>query len=408
MYGDGVLTRRFGRTEQQVSVFSCGGMRYQYKWQDQSLDQIPADAQRNLEATIRRAIELGVNHIETARGYGSSERQLGVILPQLPRDQVLVQTKVSPKPDAGAFKKDFEDSLRRLRLDYVDFFSLHGINNMEVLDWALRPGGCFEMAQRLREQGKCRFVGFSTHGDTETILEAIRFGSASTGQGFDYVNLHWYFIFQRHWPAIIEARARDLGVFIISPSDKGGRLYKPPPRLVQLCEPLSPMVFNDLFCLSHPEVHTLSLGAARPSDFDEHLQALPLLEKASETLEPILERLGAAMQSATGSRDPESILRGLPRWQDTPQNYNLPIILWLRNLAAGWGLEEYAKWRFNTLTNAGHWFAGNKPGSEAEVDDAALLAVLGGHSRREEIPELLRDAVRRLAGEAQKRLSEGG
>jgi len=52
--------------------------------------------QTESEATIRRAIEVGINHIETARGYGTSEMQLGQILPTFPRDQLIVQTKVNP------------------------------------------------------------------------------------------------------------------------------------------------------------------------------------------------------------------------------------------------------------------------------------------------------------------------
>ena len=56
-----------------MPVFSCGGMRYQFKWQDVAPSEIPKDNQANLEATIHRALELGINHIETARGYGTSE-----------------------------------------------------------------------------------------------------------------------------------------------------------------------------------------------------------------------------------------------------------------------------------------------------------------------------------------------
>src|SRR5438067_636238 len=89
--------RRFGRTELQMPVISCGGMRYQYKWQDVQPGEIPADNQANLEATIHRAVELGINHIETARGYGTSEMQLGNVLPKLPREKIIVQTKVGPK-----------------------------------------------------------------------------------------------------------------------------------------------------------------------------------------------------------------------------------------------------------------------------------------------------------------------
>jgi predicted aldo/keto reductase-like oxidoreductase len=82
-----------------------------------------------------------------------------------------------------------------------------------------------------------------------------------------------------------------MGVFIIIPSNKGGLLYQPSEKLVNLCSPLSPMVFNYLFSLSHPQVHTLSIGAAKPSDFNEHLKTLNLLDKSEEILHPILQNL---------------------------------------------------------------------------------------------------------------------
>src|ERR1051325_10924311 len=134
--------RRFGRTELPMPVISCGGMRYQFKWQDVDPREIPADNQRNLEACIHRALELGINHIETARGYGSSEMQLGKILPTLPRDKMMVQTKLSPKATAAEFLQNFETSMKYLRLDYVDLLSLHGINNRQLLDWSLMKNGC--------------------------------------------------------------------------------------------------------------------------------------------------------------------------------------------------------------------------------------------------------------------------
>src|SRR5467141_3378346 len=88
--------RRFGRTELAMPVFSCGGMRFQFKRQDVDPNDVPPENQQNLEATIHRAFELGINHFETARGYGSSEMQLGRVLPTLPRDQIIVQTKIAP------------------------------------------------------------------------------------------------------------------------------------------------------------------------------------------------------------------------------------------------------------------------------------------------------------------------
>src|SRR5437879_502945 len=125
--------RRFGRTELRMPVFSCGGMRYQHKWQDIPESEVPPDNQANLEAVIHRAIELGINHIETARGYGSSEMQLGKVLPALPREKIIVQTKVAPMASTKEFIKTFNQSMKYLRLEHVDLLSLHGIKNRDHL-----------------------------------------------------------------------------------------------------------------------------------------------------------------------------------------------------------------------------------------------------------------------------------
>lgn len=207
--------RRFGKTGLRMPVFSCGGMRYQHKWQDTPLEEIPADNQSNLEATVRRAIELGINHIETARGYGTSEMQLGRILPSLPREELIVQTKVAPMATAGEFLRTFDRSMDYLGLDHVDLLSLHGINHRQHLTWSLQKGGCLDAARKLQQEGRVRHVGFSTHATTDIIVEAVESG------GFDYINVHWYFVNDLNWPAIEAASRRDMGVFIISPNDKG-------------------------------------------------------------------------------------------------------------------------------------------------------------------------------------------
>ncbi|MDD5198644.1 MAG: aldo/keto reductase [Terrimicrobiaceae bacterium] len=199
-------------------------MRFQNSWTDAKPEDIPADGQANLEATIRRALEIGINHIETARGYGSSEMQLGRILPTLPREKIVVQTKVSPRARPREFLETFETSMAMLKLDRVDLLSLHGINTDELLDWSLRKGGCLEAVRRLQREGRVGHVGFSTHGSKRLIIEAIESGE------FDYVNLHWYWVNDINWPAIQAATRQDMGVFIISPNDKGGKLYEPPAK----------------------------------------------------------------------------------------------------------------------------------------------------------------------------------
>jgi uncharacterized protein len=389
--------RRFGRTELKMPVFSCGGMRYQHKWQDIPMSEIPDENQLNLKATISRSLEVGITHIETARFYGSSEVQLGQILPKLNRKDFIFQTKVAPVADPQEFRQTFELCLSRLNLEYVDLLGLHGINDLTTFDYSIRSGGCWDVAKQLQAEGKVRSIGFSTHGPTDIIVKAIETDK------FDYVNLHWYYINQTNWAAVEAATRHDMGVFIISPTNKGGLLNQPSAKLVELCQPLSPIVFNNLFCLSHPQIHTLSVGAAKPSDFDEHLKTLPLLARAAELLPPIIDRLERAATEKLGAEWVNTWKQGLPAHTDTPGDINMHTILWLRNLAIAYDMVEYGKMRYNLLENGGHWFPGSKASNVKDLDFSDCL-VNSPHAAK--IPDLLWDADQLLGGVEVKRLSQ--
>lgn len=387
-----MIYRRFGKTGLEVPVLSAGFMRAMHSWGQVLSAGIPAASQANMEGIVSRALELGINHFETARGYGTSEEQLGRALKRIARrDSFLLQTKIQPTNDPAVFRTDFLDSLQRLGVERVDLLALHGINDYRGLWQSCRPGGCLAMARDLQRQGLAGCIGFSGHGSLPVILAAIRHEADG---GFDYLNLHWYYIYQVNTPALVEASARDMGVFIISPTDKGGMLQTPPAQLMELCRPLTPMAFNDLYCLTRPEVQTISIGAARSTDFDLHVEAVSRHDLQGDLLREIDPRCRQAMKEASGHERPEGLWHLLPPWDRTPGLINIPFILWLHNLARGWGLVEYARKRYAHLGRDVKWVPGNNGAAVRRYD----LARIADKAGIEEVAlvEILEEAHRLL------------
>ncbi len=347
-----------------MPLLSLGMMRSMHSWKRCAAEEIDPRNQLDLEHLVRRALELGIIHLETARGYGTSEEQLGQILRHVPRHRYILQTKVAPQDDPDRFRANVLDSMARLGQDRLDLLAVHGLNDYRSLWQVCRPGGCLAAARRLQAEGRVGWIGFSGHGSTRVILAAVRHQEDG---GFDYLNLHWYTIFQRHTPVLEEARRRDLGVFIISPTDKGGMLQTPPPLLEDLSTPLSPMQFNDLFCLQREEIHTISVGAARPADFRAHLDALAHLDDHALTGR-IYGRWEQCMLQRTGHRRPDSLWDRFPSWDETPGYINIPLILWLGNLARGWDLLAYSRQRYRKLGQDMPWVPGNDAGQINRYD----------------------------------------
>jgi L-galactose dehydrogenase len=145
-----------GRTGLQVSVagLGCGG--------PSRLGQATGKTEQESIVVVRQALDLGINLIDTAEAYGT-ESIVGKALEGVRRDQVVIATKkILPSSDqtdpVGELKRGLEQSLRRLRTDYVDIYFLHGVRP-EQYPYAYDT--FVPVLQRMRDEGKLRAVGIT-------------------------------------------------------------------------------------------------------------------------------------------------------------------------------------------------------------------------------------------------------
>ena len=104
--------------------------------------RIPPVPEEKALATGLRAFECGINHFETAKGYGTSEVLFGKIVKLLPREKIVLTTKAVPGPGgADGMRKDIDQSLALMGVSFIDNFDLHGINTEVLFGHAFRRGG---------------------------------------------------------------------------------------------------------------------------------------------------------------------------------------------------------------------------------------------------------------------------
>ena len=392
--------RRFGRTNLKMPVLSLGGMRFQKSWDEINSSEISQKEQKKVENILNLANKYGFSHIETAKYYGTSEVQLGMGFKSIDKIPKIIQTKIPPNHDPKIFEEQLLQSFEKLQVKKIDLLSIHGINTSEHLHQAIREGGCLDILRNFQKENLIGHIGFSTHGESSLIEKTI------ITNFFDYVNLHWYFINQTNSKVIDLAHKYDLGVFIISPTDKGGHLHTPSKKMLELCNPLHPIIFNDLFCLRNKKIHTISVGIAKEKDFDLHLEAVSLLSESDQYIPKILNRLQEESINTLGEEWYQSWERNLPNWQNTPGGINIPVLLWLSNLLDTFDLEEFARSRYQLLGNGSHWFPGNNANLiDIDVFESQLLHVLGRHIKPKKVIRKLRVLKEKFGEKSLSRLS---
>jgi aryl-alcohol dehydrogenase-like predicted oxidoreductase len=159
-------TRNLGRTGYAVGIFSLGGQ--------------AAVEQPNNEAAavaiVERALDLGINYIDTAARYGGddrwSQRYIGKVMKQR-RREVFLATKTHDRTRDGSMKL-LEESLQLLQTDHLDLWQVHNLTRMEQVEAIFQPGGAVEALTEAREQGIVRHIGVTGHADPAVLMETIR------------------------------------------------------------------------------------------------------------------------------------------------------------------------------------------------------------------------------------------
>jgi predicted aldo/keto reductase-like oxidoreductase len=280
-----VQQRRLGRLGHQSSVLIYGAAALG------EADQDTADA------SIRLALDAGINHFDVAASYGDAELRLGPWMPEI-RDRIFLATKTGLRDRDEAWAQ-INRSLERLRTDHVDLIQVHAVGDLPELDLVTRPGGSLEAVVRAREEGLAGAVGITGHGHDApaTHTEALaRFPFDTVLSPLNWVLAQDPAYLAAYQALAAEVRAQDAGLMIIK---SAARRNWPEPVEHTYTTWYEPFDDQDritaavAWVLSHPEV----TGIATPGDV--HL--LPLVIEAErhlgevtpEDAEAVLARAGA-------------------------------------------------------------------------------------------------------------------
>ena len=205
--------RPLGRTGHRVRLFSLGG---------QATLEKPGTAEESI-AIINRALDLGVNYIDTAAAYGRgiSQTYIGEVM-QGRRSEVFLASKTHDRTRDGSWRL-LEESLRLLQTDHLDLWQLHNISRTEQLDTIFGKGGAIEALQQAREQKLVRFLGITGHFDPDVLLDGIgRFPFDTILMAMNPADRHFLSFQEKLLP---EANRRKLGVIAMKIPARG-RMFR--------------------------------------------------------------------------------------------------------------------------------------------------------------------------------------
>jgi len=285
-----MLYRKFGKTNERVSILGFGCMRLPLK---------PGGVAANInieESTrlIRYAIDEGVNYIDTAYPYhgtgmssaGQSEPVVGRILRDGYREKVKLATKlpswlVQSRKDMDKY---LEEQLKRLETDHIDFYLVHALN--KSLWNNVKSHGIAGFLEQALKDGRIRYAGFSYHDEPENFNAIVDGFDWSFGQiQFNYMDEE----FQAGRRGLEYAAKKGLGITIMEPL-RGGKLAQNLPESVQTAfdrsgKQRTPADWALSWIWNHPEVSTLISGMNSLAQVTENIRAACLATEGSFTAE---------------------------------------------------------------------------------------------------------------------------
>ncbi len=310
------MKRRLGRTNYETSVVGFGG--------------IPVMRRPREEAVkvVRRAIELGVNFIDTARSYGDSEDKIGEAIKGI-REQVFISTK-SQFRTGKEVEESIEESLRRLAIDKLDIIFIHSVDSEEELEHRLKEG-VLEAMKEAKAAGKVDYIGISGHRN-DVLVKAIRTGE------FDAIiatyNLTNDDADRELFPL---ARELDVGLIVMKPL-VGGYLAVPPEAVQFKVEDkaTSTAEASLRFVLSNPYITTVipGMGTIEEVEEDVPLGHVPQMMQPSEVkeLQERAKEVGYTFCQGCGYCLPEC-----------PQGIDIQSVFRLLVFHQQYGVKEWAK-----------------------------------------------------------------
>jgi hypothetical protein len=159
-------TRNLGKTGYKVGIFSLGGQAEVEKPDNEAL----------AVSIVERALDLGVNYVDSAAAYGGqqrwSQRYIGQVMKRR-RAEAFLTSKTHDRTRDGSLKL-LEESLKLLNTDHLDLWQLHRVSTPQDIEQIFGPGGAIEAMQQAREQKMVRFLGITGHTDPEILMEGIR------------------------------------------------------------------------------------------------------------------------------------------------------------------------------------------------------------------------------------------